>query len=62
MAQPVSVRAGPVNRSTSGLVEVLTTAPGAARTLGITIADVFPERDGPSTRVERSGPAHAQPP
>ena len=62
IVQPHLVRAGAVNRSTSGFVEVLTTAPGATRTFGMTTDEVFPDRDGPSTRAERSGPVHAHPP
>ena len=38
-----------VARSTSGLVDVDTTAPGAPSTVGTTIDDVLPDRGGPST-------------
>ena len=55
-------RAAAVAPRTSGLVEVETTAPEAAKTLGMTRDDVFPERDGPRTRVDRWGSAHAHPP
>jgi hypothetical protein len=55
------VRASAVARRTSGFVDVTTTGPVAASTFGTTSADVFPERDGPSTSTERSGPVHAQP-
>ncbi len=43
---------------TSGLVEVETTGPSATKRLGMTREDVFPEREGPRTSVERCGPAH----
>ena len=58
---PTSRRAGVVAASTSGFVDVLTTAPRAASTLGMMTDEVLPERDGPSTSVERSGPEKAQP-
>ena len=38
---------------TSGFVEVETTAPSDSKILGMTRDDVFPERGGPSTSVER---------
>ena len=43
--------------STSGLVEVETTAAGASRTEGITSEEVLPERGGPKMSMEPSGPA-----
>ena len=43
-------------------VDVETTGPRASRILGMTREDVFPEREGPRTRVDRCGPAHDQPP
>ena len=52
----------PCASSTSAFVDVETTAPGAARTFGTTSDDVLPDRDGPSTSADRSGPAHAHPP
>ena len=58
---PDAARAAAVERSTSGFVDVATTAPGADKTLGTTSADVLPERDGPRTSVDRSAPAHAHP-
>ena len=38
---------------TSGLVDVDTTGPSDSKILGMTRDDVFPERGGPSTSVER---------
>ena len=46
---------------TSGLVEVDTTGPVAARIAGMMIEEVFPERGGPKTRTERSGAAQCGP-
>ena len=43
--------------STSVLVEVETTAPGASRTVGMTSVEVLPERGGPMIKVADSGPA-----
>ena len=60
-AHPSRTRTGAVASITSGLVEVETTAPLASKRLGMTREDVFPERGGPSTRVDRCGPAHDQP-
>jgi hypothetical protein len=42
---------------TSGLVDVDTTAAGASRTQGMTRAVVLPERGGPRTITDDSGPA-----
>ncbi len=43
--------------STSGLVEVETTAAGASSTVGMTSVEVLPDRGGPMTRMAVSGPA-----
>src|ERR1700728_3378551 len=61
IVHPTSARARAVVLSTSGFVDVLTTAPGAAITFGMMTDDVLPERDGPSTSVERSDPEYAHP-
>ena len=60
-AQPSRLREGAVARMTSGLVEVETTGPSDSKILGMTREDVFPDRGGPNTRVERSAPAHIHP-
>jgi hypothetical protein len=54
--------AAAVDARTSGLVDVLTTAPAAERTFGITNDDVLPDREGPRTSPDRSAPLHAHPP
>src|SRR5207253_11458404 len=50
---PTSDRCRQVASSTSGLVDVATTDPGAPRMLGTTSAVVFPARGGPRTRTDR---------
>ena len=49
---PSVERVAMVASSTSGFVEVVTTAPAADNTLGMSSADVLPERGGPSTSTE----------
>ena len=56
-ARPKSIRRQAVAISTSGFVEVETTAAGASRTVGITRVDVLPERGGPMISVAVSVPA-----
>ena len=58
---PTSERVDTVASSTSGFVDVDTTALPAARTLGMTIEVVFPERGGPSTMTECSAAVKHQP-
>jgi hypothetical protein len=55
---PDLARAAAVTRITSGLVEVDTTGPVAARIAGMMTEDVFPDRGGPKTSTELSGAAH----
>ena len=55
---PRCQRAWMVAAITSGLVEVDTTAAGASRTQGMTIDEVFPDRGGPRTIMDASGPAN----
>ena len=50
-----------VASSTSGLVEVDTTGPLLASTLGMINEDVFPERGGPRIMTDCSGRAKHQP-
>ena len=59
--RPDRRRAAAVASSTSGLVDVETTAPGADNTLGMINDDVFPDRGGPSTSTARCGGAKHQP-
>ncbi len=54
---PRTQRLNMVAFSTSGFVEVDTTAAGASSTTGMTMHVVFPERGGPSTSMEDSGGA-----
>ena len=54
---PRALRRKTVAASTSGFVEVETTAAGASRTEGITSEEVLPERGGPKMSMEPSGPA-----
>ena len=58
---PDCPRTGDVRRSTSGFVDVVSTAPRAASTFGTTNDEVLPDLDGPRTSVERSLPDHAHP-
>src|ERR1700721_369558 len=58
---PARARAGAVNVITSGLVEVETTGPLAARTEGTMIDEVFPDRGGPKTSTARSRDDHTGP-
>ncbi len=62
--RPIRPRTAEVAATTSGLVEVDTTGPAAAKRLGMTTDEVFPERGGPSTSMECSGRAkcHWSPP
>ena len=61
-ARSVRVRAASaVASSTSGFVEVDTTAPRAPRTVGTTSPDVFPDRGGPRTSTACSAGAHIGP-
>src|ERR1700683_3935562 len=55
-------RAAAVASITSDLVDVETTGPCDSKILGMTREDVFPQRDGPSTSVDRCGPDHDHPP
>jgi hypothetical protein len=54
---PSCQRAWMVAASTSGLVEVETTAAGASRTQGMTMVEVLPDRGGPRIIMDASGPA-----
>lgn len=53
-AGPRDVHAARVTARLSGRVEVVTTAPGASRIIGITTLWPFPERGGPSSSIESS--------
>src|ERR1700694_5043699 len=59
--RPSWLRAPAVAMRTSGLVDVDTTAPGAAATDGVTVDVVLPERGGPRISAERSVSTSAQP-
>src|ERR1700678_3100456 len=54
---PSAERLASVACSTSGLVEVTRSGPGAASTFGTTSVEVLPERGGPSTSMACCGPA-----
>jgi hypothetical protein len=43
----------------SGLVDVVTTAPGASKSIGMTMCRPLPDRGGPTTSIESSTDAHA---
>ncbi len=51
---PRPARAARVTARLSGRVEVVTSAPGASRIIGMTTFMPFPDRGGPSTRTESS--------
>ena len=55
--RPSCERLASVACSTSGLVEVTRTGPGAASTLGTTSVEVLPDRGGPSTSMACWAPA-----
>ncbi len=60
--RPTRLRAAEVACSTSGLVEVVSTAPPAAITFGTTMELVLPDLGGPSTRTQCSDGANTGPP
>ncbi len=59
--RPTSWRRAQVAASTSSLVEVDTTGPGARRMFGMTRDVVLPERGGPSTMTPCCGDAKTRP-